>query len=147
MPKRPRISWIQYADSSFSSCVRPETGSSRRRSLGSVASARPSSTRFWTPYGQSATRLLRTGSRLRNSMISSQRRRWRISSPRARRRAVRKFFRKWRCRPTIRLSSTLMLWNRRRFWNVRAIPRRVIASGVRPSTDSLRKATPPAVGR
>src|SRR5438552_151110 len=45
----PRISWSQYATSSFSSAVRPDAGSSRSNSRGSAARARPSSTRFWTP--------------------------------------------------------------------------------------------------
>ena len=80
-------------------------------------------------------------------MISSQRRLCLISSPRRRSSAAAKFFLKCRCRPTMMLSSTVMLWKRRRFWKVRAMPRRVTSSGESPRIDSPRKRMAPEVGR
>ena len=49
------MSWIQKAMSSVSSTLSPEEGSSRSRSAGSLASARPSSTTFRTPKGRLIT--------------------------------------------------------------------------------------------
>src|SRR5436190_11270913 len=56
MPSSARMSSIQNAMSSLSSTFRPDDGSSRRISFGSVQSARASSTTLRTPYGSPATR-------------------------------------------------------------------------------------------
>src|SRR5438477_4582781 len=59
--------------SSFSSRFMPAIGSSRRRRSGSIARARPSSTRFCRPYGKRATGTFRIASISRKSTISSTR--------------------------------------------------------------------------
>src|SRR5215813_8013808 len=66
--------------SSVSSRFMPATGSSSNSSLGSMASARPSSMRFWIPYGSMPTGRYRYGPSSIRSMISSTRRRFSISS-------------------------------------------------------------------
>ena len=50
------------------------------------------------------------------------------------------------CMATSTFSSAVMFWNRRMFWNVRAIPRFVIAWGGSPVTRRPSKKTSPLVG-
>src|SRR5262249_50836392 len=80
MPRSWLTSRMYRAMSSFSSWFMPPMGSSSSRTLGSSASARPSSTRLRNPYGSAAAGCLRRSCSFRNSMISSQISRWRISS-------------------------------------------------------------------
>ncbi len=55
MPSSSLMSRMKRAMSSVSSRFIPATGSSSSSRRGSIASARPSSIRFWIPYGSSAT--------------------------------------------------------------------------------------------
>ena len=50
------------------------------------------------------------------------------------------------CMPTSTFSSAVMFWKRRMFWNVRPMPRAVIACGGFPVTSSPRNVIVPAVG-
>src|SRR4051794_6045968 len=111
----------------------PAVGLSRSSSPGSVASARAISRRRWSPYG-----------RLRASSSASRRRPTNAISSAARSRIPRSV--RWKrgprptaertpsdvrqCRPTRTFSSTVMLGNRRMFWNVLARPNLVIWSGL-----------------
>ena len=48
--------------------------------------------------------------------------------------------------PTSTFSSAVMFWKRRMFWNVRPIPRSVIACGGLPVTSSPSRMITPEVG-
>ena len=50
------------------------------------------------------------------------------------------------CIPTSTFSSAVMFWKRRMFWNVRPMPRSVIAWGGLPVTSSPRNRIWPDVG-
>ena len=50
------------------------------------------------------------------------------------------------CIPTSTFSSAVMFWNRRMFWNVRPMPRSVIACGGIPVTSSPSNTIRPDVG-
>ena len=127
----------------------PAVGSSRSSSFGSVASARATSSRRWSPYG-----------RFRASWSSRPRRLEKASSSRARLRAaassrripgVRMIERTMppfsrQCMPTRTFSSAVMCWKRRMFWNVRPIPSSVIACGGLPVTSVPANTIRPAVG-
>src|SRR5687768_6046040 len=110
--------------SSVSSRFIPLTGSSSRSSFGSMASARPSSTRFCTPYGSNPTGSRRHCSSSRKSTMSSTLARASTSSRLARPSqpiAASGPYPMWLCRPNIRLSRTVRLANSSTSWNVRAI--------------------------
>ena len=150
IPSSSRMSWMNRAMSSVSSRFMPATGSSRRSNSGSIASARPSSTRFWNPYGSSDTGCLRHCSISRKSMMSSTRRRFSSSSrlagphqiaPASHERCIRTW------RPVSRLSITVIPGNSSMFWNVRAIPRPATTSGRRPRIDSPFQRMSPVCGR
>ena len=135
MPSSWRMSRMNRAMSSVSSWFIPATGSSSSSSSGSMASARPSSTRFWNPYGSSDTGCLRHCSISRKSMMSSTRRRLSSSSflagphhsdPASQDRCIRAW------RPSSRLSMTVICGNSSMFWNVRAMPSPATLSGRRP---------------
>ena len=130
-----RMSRMNRAMSSVSSRFMPATGSSSRSSSGSMASARPSSTRFCTPYGSNATGYLRHRAISRKSMMSSATARLWSSSFFAGPTQIAPshqevFVRTWR--PSMMLSSTVMCGKSSMFWNVRATPSAAIRSGLRP---------------
>src|SRR5439155_18077880 len=124
MPSSYLILSRNRARFSFSSRFMPVDGSSSRRSFGSIASARPIATIFWTPNGRPATSSFRQRSSSRNSTISSTRRRCAVSS---RREGPQKTppastpARMCRCRPSRMLSSTVMTRKSSTNWNVRAM--------------------------
>src|SRR5437899_2080652 len=82
VPHSSLTSRMKRAMSSFSSWFVPPIGSSSSNTLGWRARARPSSTRFWSPYGSEPTGRLRMASISRKSMMSSTTRRCSTSSRR-----------------------------------------------------------------
>ena len=139
----------QLASSAVSAPFMPATGSSSRSSLGRIASARASSMRFFTPYGSSRTISSRMSSRPISSSNGMQSRRASYSSRRARPNQNMPLstpaFMKW-WRPSTTLSRTVISSNNARFWNVRAMPRRAMSAGLRPSRDWPSNSTLPDVG-
>ena len=115
-----------------------------------MPSARPTSSRRWSPYA----RFFANSSSLpaRPTYARSSFERSRVDTSSRRSRGV------WRiasnglafmrvCRPTMTFSSAVMFWNSRMFWNVRAMPAEVMRCGgwfeiCRPSKRIL-----PLVGR
>jgi hypothetical protein len=112
----------------------PETISSSSSSLGSVASARPSSTRFCMAVGQVPTGMvadvldLEEVDDLLDALAGPD-----LLAPGAspRRTSRRRHCgRMWQCMPTSRLSTTVSCLNTARFWKVRPMP--MADSGARP---------------
>ncbi len=118
---------------------RPEPGSSRSSSRGSVHSARPSST--IRPWPVDSSPAIRSASRHRSRRsMTSWTRRWRSRRPRPRTPP--------RCddsHDATRLSCTVIRVNNARRWNVRAIPARPRRCG-RPARDVLALEEHPPVG-
>ena len=100
-PSSPTSSWLS-----------PPAGSSRRRSRGFATSARASSTRFWTPYGNAAAGKSARSRRPTTSSTS------RASACVA--------LRPLPCAPTSTFSRTDIVRKSWMFWNVRATPFRTI---------------------
>src|SRR5437764_7573417 len=111
VPHSSLTSRMKRAMSSFSSWLQPPIGSSSRSTLGSSASARPSSTRFCSPYASEPVGRRRRSWILRKSMMSSTRLRWATSSfcasPQYTNDDSTPDF-MCTCRPSMRLSSTVI---------------------------------------
>ena len=133
MPSSCLMSWIQKAMSSVSSTFRPDEGSSSSSSLGSVHSARASSTTLRTPYGRPATMESRWCCRSRNSITCSHllaRLDLGLRAPcRVKNRSLHRPVLRCVWRPISRLCSTVACSNSSMFWKVRAMPSEAILCG------------------
>ena len=126
------MSSIQKAMSSVSSTFRPEDGSSRSSSFGSVQSARASSTTLRTPYGRPATSDSRWCCRSSRSITRSTASRAATSAARAfgvNSRSAQRPVPRCVCRPISRFCSTVAFSNSSMFWKVRAMPSAAISCG------------------
>ena len=120
------MSRISAPSAPTSSWLRPPAGSSSSSSFGSAASARASSTRFCVPKGKAATGVSahrveaeQCDQLARRSVGRALARR----ATRGRRSALAKNpLDGAAVAPTMTLSSTLMVRNSARFWNVRPMP-------------------------
>src|SRR4051794_18997135 len=145
-----RIRRISASRSAFSAGLKPAAGSSRHSRAGLVASARAISSRRCSPYER-----LRLTSPARCAMPTKRSNSMEPSRPDrssrpcrgSRNSALSTLVLWWASAPTMTFSSAVISGNSRTFWNVRAIPPRVISCFFLPTIDSPRKKIPPLVGR
>jgi len=145
-----RILRIRSIKAAFSAGLNPAAGSSRHSSLGSVASARAISSRRWSPYGRFLDFSVALAPMPTNSSSAMPRSMASRSSCRCR--GIRNSApgTEVRCRasvPTTTFSSAVISENNRMFWNVLAIPRRVIWLRLSLPSTCPSKPTVPDVGR
>ena len=149
MPSR-EMRTISRASCSVSVSFSPEAGSSISSSVGCSASARAISTRRWWPNDSSVGSRLSASRRPTKRRHSSAVRRASSSSRRTRGACtdtgtMPAAWKRWR--PLMTLSSTVMLSNSCRFWNVRPTPSAAISFGSSSSIARPRNVTlPPSTG-
>src|SRR6266487_1007450 len=135
---------------SASDSLMPDVGSSMRSSAGRAASARARSIRFSTLNGTSAATVWRYARRSkRSSTANASRAAWssRGCASGVANAACASGTCEWRPTPTRTLSNTESSANGSTCWNVRPMPRRLIACAGSPDTDKPSNSTrPPAIG-
>ncbi len=127
----------------------PAIGSSSMMSLGSVMSARPSSSSFFWPPERAEAGALSSGARLSRAATSNARSRSsrsRRATSGGRATARHSVSPGWRSPYSMRFSSTDSRGKPRAIWNVRTRPRAVTRCGAQPVTSAPSKTTRPPSG-